>query len=238
MPDLRSVVFRGAIAVRNLDASAADSVRRDRTDRIKNPQVIVRTKSRPADGACVNEQRPLPYGVAARGVGRCMVETGRLLFERRTHLPRGHVGMRVPFADGTIGRVYRETIVDHDHVAEACVLVVKFRLRLVHGEVLHALFRAESLLNTPLFVGFSGLVSKLWMAHDQNDVYRGFYEWDGAARAEQYARSLWRVLALVSESDSIAYVVVPGLTRDEALADPARLGAAPAWARPVHGIAR
>ena len=44
-----------------------------------------------------------------------------------------------------------------------------------------------------------GMVSKLWMAADEQGVYRGFYEWDGAARAESYARSLWRVLALVSE---------------------------------------
>src|SRR5688572_5354701 len=52
----------------------------------------------------------------------------------------------------------------------------------------HALFRWESLLNTPLFVGFAGFVSKLWLAHDEDGVYRGFYEWDGPARAEYYAR--------------------------------------------------
>jgi hypothetical protein len=84
----------------------------------------------------------------------------------------------------------------------------------------HAAFRAESLLNTPLFAGFPGLVSKLWLADDQRGRYRGLYEWDGPARAEAYARALWRVLALVSVPGSIHYVVLPGLRRDELLARP------------------
>jgi hypothetical protein len=51
------------------------------------------------------------------------------------------------------------------------------------------------------------------------------YEWDGAERAKQYARSLWRVLELVSERDSIHYQVIPGLRRDDVLAEPALLAA-------------
>jgi hypothetical protein len=182
------------------------------------------------------EHRPLPYGVAARGVVRCAAETVRLLAANRVHLPRSHVGMNLRFADGTTGRVYRETVVDGASRAAPCVLVVSFRLRFVRG-VMHALFRWESLLNTPLFVGFPGFVSKLWCAHDQHGVYRGVYEWDGADRAEYYARCLWRVLALVSVGSSIDYVIVPGLRRDEALADLGHLATAaaacPAWALPL-----
>jgi hypothetical protein len=85
------------------------------------------------------------------------------------------------------------------------------------------LFRLESILNTPLFVGFPGFVSKLWLAHDSNGIYRGIYEWDGADRAERYARSLWRVLELVSEDGSIDYRVFPGLRRDDVLAQPGEL---------------
>ena len=80
---------------------------------------------------------------------------------------------------------------------DPAVLVVGFRLRVVHGQLAHALFRFESLFNTPLFVGFPGFVSKLWVAHDSSDIYRGVYEWDGATLAEDYVRTLWRVLALV-----------------------------------------
>jgi hypothetical protein len=51
-------------------------------------------------------------------------------------------------------------------------------------------------------------------------VYRGLYQWDGAQEAENYARALWRVLALVSVPGSIRYHVLPGLLRDDLLHDP------------------
>ena len=58
------------------------------------------------------------------------------------------------------------------------------------------------------------------MANDSRGVYRGVYEWDRPTLAESYARALWRVLALVSVSDSIGYRVLPGLRRDEMLRSP------------------
>ncbi|MFI5719567.1 hypothetical protein [Nocardia sp. NPDC051750] len=137
-----------------------------------------------------------------------------LLSLRRIHVPTRHRGLRVRFADTTWAYVFRETVVDRPAALEPCVLVVKFRLRSVHGRG-HAFFRRESLLNTVLFAGFPGLVSKLWLAHDQRGVYRGLYEWDGPASAEIYARALWRILMLVSLPDSIDYQVLPGIRRDD-----------------------
>jgi hypothetical protein len=185
----------------------------------------------------MNQQAPLPYGVAALAVVRCVANSAQLLAHGRLHLPSGRVGMQVHFADGTSGCVYRETVVDGGPTADPCVLVVEFRLRAVRGRG-HAVFRWESLLNTPLFAGFPGFVSKLWLAHDQNGVYRGVYEWDGPVRAEHYARCLWRILALVSVPGSIHYMVLPGLRRDQVLAEPRLLDSlAPddtaAWWRPV-----
>jgi hypothetical protein len=141
------------------------------------------------------------------------------------------------FADGTSARVYRETIADGVAPRDPCVLVVKFRLRFVRGWG-HDIFRWESLLNTPLFAGFPGFVSKLWLAHDQSDVYRGIYDWDGPKSAEDYARSLWRVLQVGCVPSSIHFVVLPGLRRDELLAAPNVTDSAPAdlataWWRPV-----
>ena len=127
--------------------------------------------------------------------------------------------MRLRFGDGTSARVYRETVVGRGATKNPCVLVVAFRLRIVRGRG-HAAFRWESLLNTPLFVGFPGFVSKLWLADDERGRYRGLYEWDGPQRAERLVRALWRVLALVSVPGSIHYVVLPGLRRDELLARP------------------
>jgi hypothetical protein len=183
----------------------------------------------------MTEKPPLAYPAAFWALARCALRTARLLAKGRLHLPTGHVGLRLRFADGTSARVYRETVADHGPVREPCVLVVGFRLRAVRGWG-HALFRWESLLNTPLFAGFPGFVSKLWLADDQHGCYRGVYQWDGPRRADSYARALWRVLALVSVPGSIHYVVLPGLYRDEVLAraeladgrEPAGVGPVPA----------
>src|SRR5262245_29951721 len=120
----------------------------------------------------MNEPVRLPFGEGMAALGRCFGRTLRLLRRRAVHLPREMVGRRFRFADGTSSVVYRETVVDRSEPADPCVLVVSFRLRWVHGWG-HRLFRLESLLNTPLFVGFPGFVPKLWLAHDENRVYRG-----------------------------------------------------------------
>lgn len=150
--------------------------------------------------------------------------------------PRDSVGRVVRFADGTSARVYRETVVPGEP-RDPCFLAVSFQLRLIRGRG-HAWFRAESILNTPLFVGFPGFTSKLWLANDGRGIYRGLYEWDGPDLAEHYARSLWRVLELGCERGSIDFRVFPGLRRDEVLADPALLdrdvpGERQAWWRVV-----
>lgn len=185
----------------------------------------------------VNEQGPLGRGVAWAGVLSSVVNSVVLGSRGRVHLRHEQVGRRIRFSNGTSARVYRETVVDGRETREPCLLLVRFRLRLVRGWG-HTLFRWESLLNTPLFVGFPGLRSKLWLGNDQEDVYRGFYEWDSPCLAEHYARSLWRVLALVSVPGSIHYVVLPDLRREEVLEDPGLLerlapGDAAAWWRPV-----
>jgi hypothetical protein len=168
------------------------------------------------------DSRPLPRAVAWRAVARCVGRTLVMLARRDLRQPEENLGLRIRFADGTTGVVYRETRVDRPPPAQPCVLVVSFRLRRVRGWG-HRVFEVESLLNTLLFAGFPGLVSKLWLAHDDRGTYRGLYEWDGPRAAEDYARALWRVLALVSETGSIDFRVLPGLRRDEVLADPSRL---------------
>ena len=184
----------------------------------------------------MNEQEPLPMGRAWRAVARCVVASAVLLGRGRVHLPRTRVGLRMRFADGSSARVYRETVVDRPAPQEPCVLIVEFRLHGVRGGG-HALFRWESLLNTPLFVGFPGFVSKLWLANDDHGFYRGVYQWDGVMAAQGYAQALWRVLALVSEPASIHYRVLPGLWRDAVIAGAgqpdASAGGEADWWRPV-----
>ena len=145
----------------------------------------------------VYERPPLPYPAALRALAACCASTARLFRRHRLRLPVRWVGTHAHFADGTSARVYRETIADRGTTLDPCVLVVEFRLRAVRGRG-HAAFRWESLLNTPLFAGFPGFCSKLWLADDERGRYRGLYEWDDPRLAENYARALWRVLALVS----------------------------------------
>ena len=185
----------------------------------------------------MDEQSPLSYRMAGAAEARCVASTVRLLLRRKVRLSPAYVGTRLNFADGTSACVYRETLIEGREPATPCVLIVRFRLRLVRSG-LHTLFRWESLLNTPLFVGFPGFVNKLWLAHDEEDIYRGVYDWDGADRAEYYARSLWRVLALGCEPPSISFRILPGLRRDDILADPhvidvTAADAVGAWWRPV-----
>ena len=181
----------------------------------------------PGRGEVVTERPPLAYPAALRALSGCFANSARLLWQRRMHLPGGQVGMWLRFTDGTSARVYRETVVDRGPTLDPCVLIMEFRLRAVRGRG-HAAFRLESMLNTPLFAGFPGFVSKLWLADDERGRYRGVYEWDGPRLAENYARALWRVLALVSARGSIHYVVLPGLRRDVLLDGPNVLDSAAA----------
>jgi len=182
---------------------------------------------------------PLPFGCALRALAACALRTGALLLRRRIHQPREHVGRPCSFADGTTSTVYRETVVDRLPPRSPAALVVSFRLRHVRGVPAHAVFRLESVLNTVLFVGFAGFVSKLWLAHDENGVYRGIYDWDDPLSAEAYVRALWWALAVVSDPASIQYAVLPGLSRDELLrgprlADAVATDGTGAWWRPVE----
>ena len=174
---------------------------------------------------------PLPAGPAWRAVAGCLGSTAGMLARRRLWHSTEHLGWSLTFADGTNARVYRETRVDRPPPTDPCVLLVAFRLRWVVGRG-HAAFERESLAHTVLFAGFPGLVSKLWLGHDEGGLYRGLYEWDGPQLADTYARSLWRLLELVSQAGSIDFRVLDGLRRDQLLAEPVRsLAATPADVR-------
>ena len=135
----------------------------------------------------------MPRVVVARAVPRCAAQTMRMLTRRTVHLPREHLGLQLRFADGRQAPVFRETVAERGPTLEPCLRVVEFRLRFVRGWG-HAVFRRESLLNTPLFLGFPGFVPTLRLADPTRGRYRGVYEWDGPGRAAFYARCLWRIL--------------------------------------------
>jgi len=154
----------------------------------------------------------------ARAVLRCAAITFAMLARRRLALPRPLVGSTLRFGDGRTSRIFRETAVREPAPDDPAVLVVHFALRWIgHVRWPHAVFRRTCVVNTPLFAGFPGFHSKLWLADTGPGGYRGVYEWHGAGPAADYARVLSRVLALVSVPGSIRWHVVPGLRRDSFL---------------------
>jgi hypothetical protein len=172
----------------------------------------------------VIEQPPLGLGPAVKALAACAARTAALIARRRIRQPAEHVGWRCRFADGTSAVVYRETVVVRPQPTLPVVLVVGFRLRHVRRPAALALFRFKSVLNTLLFAGFPGFVSKLWLAHDEHGLYRGIYDWDDPTAAEAYVRALWWALAVVSDPPSIHYALLPGLRRDELLRNPGVAG--------------
>ena len=157
--------------------------------------------------------RPLALAVALWRIARCAATTIVFLARGRLHQPHSRVGERLAFADGTSARVYRETVVDRPPLGEPVVLVVTFRMRHLNGRRGQAYFRLVSLLNTVLFAGFPGFSTKLWLSADEQDKYRGLYEWDGARAAAEYVRALWWPLAVISHRDSIHYHILPDRAR-------------------------
>lgn len=169
--------------------------------------------------------------------------TARVYRETRRAVatPGGAVSDAARFDDGVCRAARRDGEVRVDGLPHGVVvggaalvdpvaLAVTFRLRRVSSPGWHAAFRAESLLNTVLFVGFEGFVSKLWCGHDERGRYRGVYQWDGARAAEAYVASLHVILTLVSEPGSIHHVVIPGCRDDlVAFAVPPAAGDDGAW---------
>lgn len=159
---------------------------------------------------------------------RCAYRTARLGWRGQLHLAGDHLGWTLVFGDGTSSLVYRESVCTAPRTGAPCLLVVAFQLRFIGvNPAGHAAFRAESLLNTPLFAGFPGFRSKLWLTDTVTGVYRGVYEWDGPAEAGTYARTLSRLLRLVSVPGTVRHHVVDGLTPAQVLAHPSLLGPEP-----------
>ena len=152
---------------------------------------------------------------------RSAVATGRLLAAGRLASPRTYLGRRLCFADGTTSFVFRETAVRDPDPQDPAVLVVQFRLRAFgHRQLLHAVFRRECILHTPLFAGFPGFHSKLWISDTTTGTYRGLYEWDGAGRAVDYADHLVRLLIPLSTPGSVRYHGIAGIRRQDLFAAP------------------
>jgi hypothetical protein len=166
------------------------------------------------------QQNPRRSGPVA-AFARSAVATFRLLAAGRLASPRPYLNRRLCFADGTTSFVFRETAIRDPDPQDPAVLIVQFRLRAFgHRRFLHALFRRECILHTPLFAGFPGFQTKLWLSNTATGTYRGLHEWDGPQRAADYADHLVRLLIPLSTHDSVHYHLIPGIRRQDLFAAP------------------
>jgi hypothetical protein len=146
---------------------------------------------------------------------------GGLVARRRLTSSKENLGAWLTFADGSSSFVFRETAVTEVPTTDPTLLVIQFRLAaLGSNQLLHAAFRRECVLHTPLFAGFPGFRSKLWMDDVATGVYRGVYEWQGGDLARHYAARMVALLAPFSNARTARHQVVEGLRRDDFLLHP------------------
>jgi len=151
----------------------------------------------------------------------CVRVWGGLVARRRLISPKENLGARLRFADGSSSFVFRETAVTGAATSAPALLVIQFRLAALGSSgLLHAAFRRECVLHTPLFAGFAGFRSKLWIDDVDSGVYRGVYEWQGGDLARHYAARMVALLAPFSNAGTARHQVVEGLRRDDFLIHP------------------
>ena len=170
-----------------------------------------------------------------------MAAWGGLVAGRRLTSPKNNLGARLRFADGSSSFVVRETSVTTPGTSDPTLLVIQFRLAaLGSNRLLHGAFRRECVIHTPLFAGFPGFRSKLWLDDIETGVYRGVYQWQGGELARHYAARMVGLLAPFSTAGTARYRVVEGVRRDEFLLRPetVQTDAEGDWWRLAEPIAR
>ena len=125
------------------------------------------------------------------------------------------VGQWLRFGDGSNAYVYRETLLTGPPRPIQPFSWWASRLRAVRVRG-HAVFRPMSLLNTPLFVGLPGFVSKLWLANDEPGIYRGStsgMDFSKSRTNREPCGLSWRWSALRAPSTPECYPVCGATTR-------------------------
>jgi hypothetical protein len=143
--------------------------------------------------------------------------------------PKEWVGVGLRFQDGTSPFVFRETARREASTDEPAVLVIQFRLAFLGSNpYLHAAFRRECVLHTPLFAGFPGFRSKLWADDVRTGVYAGIYEWQGADLASHYAERMVGLLTPFSNPGTARYQLIEHRRRNDFLSE-RRDGGSSSW---------
>ena len=118
----------------------------------------------------------------------------------------------------SIYTVFRETESRDGTTDPSTVLVVGFRLRFLgSNSLLHWLFQRICIISTPIWSGFRGFRTKLWMVDYGSKNYLGIYEWAGEQNALSYAEWLVNILRRLSTERSVWYEIYRNKELDEYL---------------------
>jgi hypothetical protein len=143
----------------------------------------------------------------------CAVRTTWLLARGSLHIDHSLDGRLAQLPDGRSFKIFRRTTcsASEDDENEPVVLSVWFHLRFVPAWARRrrTLFERESILNTLVFAGFPGYVSKLWMVDPETNEFAGLYEWRGREAAERYARYITSVLRPLSSHGLVDWDITP-----------------------------
>lgn len=127
--------------------------------------------------------------------------------QRRNH---SNIGKSYRIDEGGTYTIYRQTDSNDGWVGKPVVLVVGFRLKwLGNNNRAHRLFKPVSILTTPIWSGFRGFRTKLWMVDEKTKNYLGIYKWVDPADAEHYARYIQKVLQFFSEPGTVWHKIYP-----------------------------
>ena len=123
--------------------------------------------------------RSNPVAAMARVIG--------LLVRGRVHLRRDAVGRHM--LDGSDFVVLTKVVVDSP-ADRPCAPMALLRITFHFSSLPPAVNRVLSLIPIPLIVAQPGFVSKTWMLGCETGIFRGSYEWESVADAEDYRDSL------------------------------------------------
>ena len=125
------------------------------------------------------------------------------------HIKKNRLGSVYQVRDNEVFTVFRETVSDANYLENEVTLVVGFRLKLIKKNAFfHFLFQRVCILNTPIWVGFKGFKTKLWMVDAISKNYLGIYRYQGRENAEGYAEYITSILRPFSTKGSIWFEII------------------------------
>lgn len=134
-----------------------------------------------------------------------LARTTGLWMQGRIHFPKDRIGQVVEEQEDFV--IFRHMIVDpteNQPEKPGAIFKVQFRFASMSPKI----NKKTSLIPIPFIVAQPGFRSKIWMLGQETGDFRGVYEWDTVASAENYWTSLpMRLMKRRSVPKSLSYEI-------------------------------